>query len=202
MSDSMFTSHPAGGSRPQHSGNKFDELTAQMTGQFATGDGENNMAAAQNSQNANIINNMAGNMSQNTNLINNMAGSSSQNVNLMNNGQNLINNMANSQNNQNANLMNTLAGGSSQNANNLVNNMASMDSSELHYAQALLRHAPRLASSGDLDSSSLFRLAQAFITLQQGMCVYISDGHIESGISNIDIFVNIDIVSKQVKKYQ
>ena len=29
-----------------------------------------------------------------------------------------------------------------------------------------------------------------------------SGGHIESDISNIDIFVNIDIVSKQMRKYQ
>ena len=30
----------------------------------------------------------------------------------------------------------------------------------------------------------------------------ISGGHIESDISNIDIFVNIDIVSKQMSKYR
>ena len=42
------------------------------------------------------------------------------------------------------------------------------------------------------------------VNFSQLMLIFmpISGGHIESDISNIDIFVNIDIVSKQMSKYR
>lgn len=42
------------------------------------------------------------------------------------------------------------------------------DVSEYNYAQALLKQAPKLSSSRDLDRYSVIRLAQAYITLQHG----------------------------------
>ncbi|KAH9494565.1 hypothetical protein Btru_019862 [Bulinus truncatus] len=49
--------------------------------------------------------------------------------------------------------------------------------SEYNYAQALLKQAPKLTNSGDLDGASVLRLAKAYITLQQGLKSWENSGN-------------------------
>ncbi|XP_055893845.1 uncharacterized protein LOC106067317 isoform X1 [Biomphalaria glabrata] len=51
------------------------------------------------------------------------------------------------------------------------------EASEYNYAQALLKQAPKLTNSGDLDGGSVIRLARAYITLQQGLKSWESSGN-------------------------
>ncbi|BFZ14976.1 hypothetical protein BsWGS_18015 [Bradybaena similaris] len=51
------------------------------------------------------------------------------------------------------------------------------DVSEYNYAQALLKQAPKLSGSRDLDRYSVIRLAQAYITLQHGLQSWKNSGN-------------------------